>query len=101
MVNNNWLCQFLSDILDITVERPIETETTALGAAYLAGLQAGVFESLDDISQLWGSDLKFNASMAEPNRKRIIVGLAKCYRSSYLSTFLKPVGYLPSNQGKT
>ena len=38
---NDWVMQFLADILDLPVERPVVTETTALGAAYLAGLQAG------------------------------------------------------------
>ena len=41
MVKNDWVMQFLADILDLPVERPVVTETTALGAAYLAGLQAG------------------------------------------------------------
>ena len=52
-MQNNWLCQFLSDTLDIVVERPAVTETTELGAAYLAGLQIGLFASLDDIAQHW------------------------------------------------
>ena len=41
MVQNGWLCGFLANVLDIIVERPVETETTALGVAYLAGLQVG------------------------------------------------------------
>ena len=48
MVVNDWLCQFLADMLDRPVERPAVVETTALGAAYLAGLAAGVYGSLDD-----------------------------------------------------
>jgi glycerol kinase len=63
MVQNNWLCQFLADMLDIIVERPLVTETTALGAAYLAGLQVGLFESLDDISARWQAEREFNAEM--------------------------------------
>ncbi|MFT7113159.1 MAG: glycerol kinase, partial [Porticoccaceae bacterium] len=50
MVQNNWLCSFLADILGVNVERPLETETTALGAAYLAGLQVGIFDSTDTIA---------------------------------------------------
>ena len=43
MVENDWLMQFLADILDVCVDRPAVTETTALGAAYLAGLQTGLY----------------------------------------------------------
>ena len=50
MVNNNWLSQYLADVLNIPVERPRQTETTALGAAYLAGLQTGIYDSLDDLT---------------------------------------------------
>ncbi len=63
MVQNNWLCQFLADLLDIVVERPLQTETTALGAAYLAGLQVGLFDSLDDIAGRWQAEREFDPSM--------------------------------------
>jgi len=63
MVQNNWLCGFLADILGIVVERPVETETTALGAAYLAGLQVGLFASLDDIAGRWQAEREFNSEM--------------------------------------
>jgi glycerol kinase len=63
MVQNNWLCQFLSDLLGIIVERPQQTETTALGAAYLAGLQVGIFSSLEDIAGRWQADREFDPSM--------------------------------------
>ncbi len=53
MVANQWMCQMLADILDIDIEIPVVTETTALGAAYLAGLQANLFDSTETISQLW------------------------------------------------
>ena len=46
MVQNDWLCQFLADLLDVTVQRPRVIETTALGAAMLAGVGAGVYDSL-------------------------------------------------------
>ncbi len=59
MVENNWLMQFQADMLEMTVERPLVTETTALGAAYLAGLQVGIFTSLDDIASRWQSDRAF------------------------------------------
>ncbi|MEM7564543.1 MAG: FGGY-family carbohydrate kinase, partial [Pseudomonadota bacterium] len=63
MVRNDWLCGFLADVLDIPVERPVQTETTALGAAYLAGLQCGLFESLAEIAARWQSDQKFQPDM--------------------------------------
>ncbi len=63
MVVNDWLTQFLSDVLKIPVVRPQTVETTALGAAFLAGLQAGVYSSLDDISRLWQSERRFSPAM--------------------------------------
>ena len=59
MAVNDWLMQFLADITDTTVERPAVTETTALGAAYLAGLHCGLFDSLDQISEQWRCDCAF------------------------------------------
>jgi glycerol kinase len=59
MVVNDWLTQFLSDILNIPVVRPQTVETTALGAAFLAGLHSGVYASLDDIARLWQSERRF------------------------------------------
>jgi len=72
MVQNNWLCQFLADTLDIVVERPRVTETTALGAAYLAGLQVGLFDSLADISTHWQADREFHAEMESSQRKLLL-----------------------------
>ncbi len=72
MVQNNWLCSFLADILDIVVERPVETETTALGVAYLAGLQVGLFESLDDISKRWQADREFDPGMESKQRNLLL-----------------------------
>lgn len=63
MTPNNWLMQFLADILSISVTRPQCVETTALGAAYLAGLQAGLYSSLTDIEKCWQSDALFRPSM--------------------------------------
>ncbi|HWU69416.1 MAG TPA: glycerol kinase GlpK [Stenotrophobium sp.] len=64
MVVNDWLTQFLSDILKIPVVRPQTVETTALGAAFLAGLQTGVYRSLDDIAKLWQTERRFAPAMA-------------------------------------
>ncbi|NNE63249.1 MAG: glycerol kinase GlpK [Gammaproteobacteria bacterium] len=72
MVQNNWLCEFLSNILDIVVERPAQTETTALGAAYLAGLQVGLFKSLEDIAGKWQPDLSFQPGMSDADRKLLL-----------------------------
>ena len=63
MVVNDWVVQFLSDILGIPAVRPEVIETTALGAAFLAGLQTGVYGSLDDISALWKTDRRFAPEM--------------------------------------
>ena len=63
MVVNDWVVQFLSDILGIPAVRPEVIETTALGAAFLAGLQTGVYGSLDDISALWKTDRSFAPEM--------------------------------------
>ncbi len=72
MVQNNWLCQFLADLLGIVVERPMQTETTALGAAYLAGLQVGLFDSLDDIAHRWQPDREFDPSMDNGARNLLL-----------------------------
>ena len=52
MVANNWLCQFLADILQVDIQRPVNMESTALGAAFLAGLQLGLYADVEEISQL-------------------------------------------------
>jgi glycerol kinase len=63
MVANDWMVQYLADILQITVDRPKITETTALGAAYLAGLHAGVFSSLGDLADNWQLERRFEPEM--------------------------------------
>ena len=72
MVQNNWLCQFLADVLDLIVERPVETETTALGVAYLAGLQVGLFTSIDDIAQHWQEQREFDPKMKASERNLLL-----------------------------
>jgi len=74
MVANNWFCQFLADLLDLPVERPEVTETTALGAACLAGLQAGSYSSLDDIAAQWQCQSGFKPQMAAGLRRELITG---------------------------
>ena len=70
MVVNNWLTQTLADILGIRVDRPEVTETTALGAAYLAGLQVGLFTSLEDVAGRWQCEQSFMPSLDEPSRQQ-------------------------------
>lgn len=74
MVVNNWVMQFLADILGVPVERPEVTETTALGVAYLAGLQLGLYASLDDIARMWHRDRRFEPRMGEAHRTRLYEG---------------------------
>lgn len=74
MAVNNWVMQFLSDILNVPVDRPSETETTALGAAYLAGLQTGVFDSLEQITSLWECEHQFRPDMVPGLRESLYAG---------------------------
>ncbi len=74
MVANDWFLQFLADIVNVAVERPVNVESTVLGAAYLAGLQSGVYESLDAIADLWASDRVFEPAMAEEKRNALYAG---------------------------
>ncbi len=74
MVGNDWLMQFLADIVDLPVDRPSVTETTALGAAYLAGLQLGVYDSLDVISAQWQRDREFSPALAGQTRHDLLAG---------------------------
>ena len=72
MVQNDWLCDFLADVLGIIVERPVETETTALGAAYLAGLQIGLFQSTEEIAAKWQADREFIPQMEKEQRQLLL-----------------------------
>jgi glycerol kinase len=74
MVVNNWLMQFLADILGVTVERPQVTETTALGVAYLAGLQLGLFGSLEEIASHWHREQRFEPRMDQAHREGLYQG---------------------------
>ncbi len=74
MTGNDWLMQFLADILDLPVERPAVTETTALGAAWLAGLAAGLFGSTAEIAAGWRRDRTFEPGMGAAERDRLYAG---------------------------
>lgn len=67
---NNDLLQFQADILGVRVERPMVAETTALGAAYLAGLAVGYWENTDDVSRNWALDRQFEPSISDDERQR-------------------------------
>ncbi len=69
MVVNNWLTQTLADILGIRVDRPVVTETTALGAAYLAGIQVGLFASLEEVAAQWQCERSFRPALDESARQ--------------------------------
>jgi len=68
MVANNWVLSFLANILGAEVDRPEIIETTALGVAYLAGLQAGVFSSTEELASMWHCERKFEPSMLPKQR---------------------------------
>jgi glycerol kinase len=79
---NNLLMQFQSDVLNTKVIRPIVTETTALGAAYLAGLAVGYWESIDDLKQQWQIDRVFSPEITDESRNELIRGWEKAVSAS-------------------
>lgn len=74
MVGNSWLCQFLADILDLPVQRPVQTETTALGAAYLAGLQCGLYDSFEELERNWQLETQFSPALEPQTRRALLTG---------------------------
>ena len=74
MVANNWFLQFLSDILNLPVERPQNVESTVLGAAYLAAYQAGIISSTDDMTKFWRRESLFEPSMLADRRESLLAG---------------------------
>jgi glycerol kinase len=85
MAANDWFCQFLADILDAPVERPIMLESTALGAAYLAGLSSGVYADFAAIAKAWAKGRRFDPSMEAPQRARLIDGWREAVRRALAS----------------
>ncbi|MEJ8816554.1 glycerol kinase GlpK [Lacibacter sp. H407] len=79
---NNLLMQFQSDLLNTAVVRPRITETTALGAAYLAGLATGYWNSIDEIQEQWQVDRKFESSMDEDKRESLMNGWKKAVKAA-------------------
>jgi glycerol kinase len=79
---NNFLMQFQAELLRIPVERPVVAETTALGAAYLAGLAVGYWESLEDIQRNWQRDARFEAVRPEAEISALYDGWQQAIRQS-------------------
>ncbi|RRN72322.1 glycerol kinase [Peribacillus simplex] len=82
VVKNDFLMEFQSGLLNVPVERPVISETTALGAAYLAGLAVGYWESQEEISKLWTVDKKFEPEMEEQERKDLYNGWKKAVQAA-------------------
>jgi glycerol kinase len=80
---NDFLMQFQADLLGCPVVRPQDTETTALGAAYLAGLAVGVFKSTDELKQLWRAERTFEPQMDASLRERLYDGWKEAVRRAY------------------
>ncbi|MEC1521567.1 glycerol kinase GlpK [Neobacillus niacini] len=81
-VKNNFLMEFQSDILDVPVERPVVNETTALGAAYLAGLAVGFWESQEEIAKQWAVERTILPKMSDENRIRLYDGWKKAVKAT-------------------
>ena len=80
---NNYLMQTMADISDLEVKRPRCVETTALGAAYLAGLAVGYWQSAEDITRNWSVDRVFRPDISEEERTKRIKGWNKAVRCAY------------------
>lgn len=74
MVANDWMLQFMADILDMEVLRPAVLETTALGAAYLAGRQAGFYGDFEDFNRVWRCTAEFHPAMEDDLRQKLLSG---------------------------
>jgi glycerol kinase len=74
MAANDWLCQFLADVLDTRVQRPASVETTALGAAFLAGLGVGLWSGIDEVARTWAARDDFSPAMDPAVRRRLLGG---------------------------
>jgi glycerol kinase len=80
---NDFLMQFQADVLGKRIVRPADVETTALGAAYLAGLATGYFKSLDEVEQFWKAGKLFEPGMGRDRREDLFAGwkraIARCW----------------------
>jgi glycerol kinase len=85
MAANDWFCQFLADVLNAPVERPTQLETTALGAAYLAGLAAGVWADLQAVAATWATGATFAPDMAPTRRAELVAGWRTALRRTLIT----------------
>jgi glycerol kinase len=81
-----WTMQFLADILAAPVDRPAYLETTAVGAAYLAGMAAGLYPDPETFAATWSGERRFEPSMAEDERARKYQG----WQDAVARTLLRP-----------
>ena len=84
MVKNDWFAQFLAGVLNIKVYRSQTDETTALGAAFMAGLKIGVFKSLNDISKKWKLNRKFVPKLKSSERIELLKGWSQAIRRTLI-----------------
>lgn len=77
MSGNSWMCDYLADILNIPVARPTALETTALGAAYLAGLGAGLYDNLDQVAETWTAAREFTPDIDAKTRESRLADWSK------------------------
>jgi len=82
MVANNWLLQFIADMLNVEVQRPHCIETSALGAAYLAGLQVGMYQSLDEIANKWQMNATFLPIISTSQRNELYQGWKRAIKKA-------------------
>ena len=80
---NNYLMQTQSDIINAPVQRPQCIETTAMGAAYLAGLAVGYWKSKEDVIKNWAIDRTFEPGICEEKRREMVDGWDKAVKYSY------------------
>jgi glycerol kinase len=85
MSANDWFLQRLADLLDLTVERPLVTETTAFGAAMLAALADGAFADLRDIKSSWQLETKFQSTMKPSVRNQLKLGWGQAIEKTKLT----------------
>jgi glycerol kinase len=85
MVASDWTMQFLADILDAPVDRPTILETTALGAAWLAGSRAGVWPGMEEFASTWAQDRRFEPSMDNSEREAKVRGWNEAVRRTLSS----------------
>lgn len=81
-VKNNFLMEFQSNILGVPVDRPVINETTALGAAYLAGLAVGYWQDREEIAKQWNIDRHFQPTMTEEKREELYNGWKKAIQAT-------------------